>query len=139
MEKSTRDAAWVGTWALVCMAADTRALCKAFKAVDITATQRCRHDGQLILHTAFHLHGAAGCTHAPLLTRHAYVEGTYEEYDLMQGFCKEGLAHFRFHPANLPERSTWHPPTIARFESNSEHLQNAQRCYSLIESNEQLV
>ena len=68
------------------------------------------------------------------------MEGTYEEcvrrvYD----FCKEGLAHFRFHPANLPERSTWHPPTIARFESNSEHLQNAQRCYSLIESNEQLV
>jgi len=94
---------WVGTWALVCMAADTRALCKAFKAVDITATRRCRHDGQLILHTAFHLHGAAGCTHAPLLTRHAYVsvreyvEGTYEEYDRrVYDFCKEGL------PGTLP-------------------------------------
>ena len=59
------------------------------------------------------------------------MEGTYEEcvrrvYD----FCKEGLAHFRFHPANLPERSTLLP--LARFESNSERLQNAQRRYSLI-------
>ena len=37
--------------------------------------------------------------HASLLTRHAYVKGTYEEYDRrVYDFCKEGLAHFRFHP-----------------------------------------
>ena len=63
-------------------------------------------------------------------TRTWRAPSTYEEYDrrvydLMQGFCKEGLAHFHFHPANLPERSTLLP--LARFESNSEHLQNAQR------------
>ena len=52
----------------------------------------------------------------------------YEEYGRRvyeYDFCKEGLAHFHFHPANLPERSTLLP--LARFESNSEHLQNAQR------------
>ena len=36
-----------------------------------------------------------------------------EVYD----YCKEGLAHFRFHPANLPERDTFLP--LARFDSNS--------------------
>ena len=45
------------------------------------------------------------------------MEGTYEErvrrvYD----FCKEGLAHFRFHPANLPERSTLPPTSEVRIK-----------------------
>ena len=40
------------------------------------------------------------------------------------------LSVYHFHPANLPERSTLLP--LARFESNSERLQNAQRRYSLI-------
>jgi hypothetical protein len=39
-------------------------------------------------------------------------------------------SQYHFHPANLPERSTLLP--LARFESNSERLQNAQRRYSLI-------
>ena len=50
---------------------------------------------------------------------------TDESTTSAHSFCKEGLAHFHFHPANLPERSTLLP--LARFESNSEHLQNAQR------------
>ena len=31
------------------------------------------------------------------------VEGTYDTYDRrVYDFCKEGLAHFRFHPQGLP-------------------------------------
>ena len=120
--ESIRAAAWVGTWALVW--GPIRELCEEFKTVDITAVSTDNFT-QLSIFTELQ------DAHASLLTRHAYVEGTYEEYDRkVYDFCKEGLAHFRFHPANLPERSTLLP--LARFDSNSEHLQNAQRRYSLI-------
>ena len=57
--------------------------------------------------------------HASLLTRHAYVEATYEAYDCYAyAYCKEGLAHFCFHPTNLPERNKSALP-LARFESDS--------------------
>jgi hypothetical protein len=94
-------------------AADTRALCKAFKRR--LTSRRCRRTTSHSFVSIFtELLGAAGCTHAPLLTRHAYVEGTYEEYDRRvtdestTSARSEGLwhtCHFRFHPANLPEHA----------------------------------
>ena len=56
---------------------------------------------------------------------------TYEQYDRQVfDYCKEGLAHFRFHPDGLPDRDTLLP--LACFDSGSEHLQSAQRRYSQI-------
>ena len=110
--ESIRAAAWVGTWALVWR--PIRELHEPFKAVDITAVSTDNFK-QLSIFTELQ------DAHASLLTRHAYVEATYEAYDRhVYDYCKEGLAHFRFHPANLPERSTFLP--LARFESNSAHL-----------------
>ena len=107
--ESIRAAAWVGTWALVW--GPIRELCEEFKTVDITAVSTDNFT-QLSIFTELQ------DAHASLLTRHAYVEGTHEEYDRkVYDFCKEGLAHFRFHPANLPERSTLLP--LARFDSNT--------------------
>eukprot|EP00964_Phaeocystis_antarctica_P116695 scaffold80606_cov74-Phaeocystis_antarctica.AAC.1 len=58
----------VGRYVGARVAADTRAL---------RALQGGRHHGGVDgrFQAAFHLHGAAGCAHASLLTRHAYVEG----------------------------------------------------------------
>ena len=69
--------------------------------------------------------------HASLMARYEHVAATYERYDRqVYDFCKEGLAHYRFHPDCLPERETLLP--LAAFDSGREHLQNAQRRFSQI-------
>ena len=39
-------------------------------------------------------------------------------------YCKEGLAHYRFHPDGLPARETLLP--LAAFDSDREHLAKSQ-------------
>ena len=121
-QERIRPAAWVGTWALV-----WTPLCKLhapFKEADITALSTSTFT-QLPIFTELQ------DAHASLLARHARVEGTYDTYDRrVYDFCKEGLAHFRFHPQGLPDRDTLLP--LAQFASGKEHLQNAQRRFSLI-------
>jgi len=105
-------------------------------------------DNLLILHTAFHLHGAAGCTHAPSLlsarvrlverarTKSTSRPTSYRRvYDLLQGGPPWHTSAST--QPTCPSAAPCLP--LARFESNSEHLQNAQRRYSLIESNEQCM
>ena len=103
--ESIRSAAWVGTWALVW--GPIRELCEEFKTVDITAVSTDNFT-QLSIFTELQ------DAHASLLTRHAYVEGTYEEYDRkVYDFCKEGLAHFRFHRTSTGQTcpsASQHPP-----------------------------
>ena len=94
------------------------------KAVDITAVSTDNFT-QLSIFTEL-LGAARSCrTHgiASLLTRHAYVRWrartkstTDESTTSAHSFCKEGLAHFRFHPANLPERSTLPPTSEVRIK-----------------------
>ena len=65
------------------------------------------------------------------MTRYETVAATYSQYDRqVYDYCKEGLAHYRFHPDGLPGRETLLP--LAAFDSGREHLQNAQRRFSQI-------
>ena len=60
------------------------------------------------------------------MARYERVSADYERYDRQVfDFCKEGLAHYKFHPEGLPERDTLLP--LAAFDSGREHLQNARR------------
>ena len=117
-----RRAAWVGTWALVWT--PLRQLHAPFRAVDITAESAADFQ-QLSIFTELQ------DAHSTLLDDYDYVARTYEQYDRQVfDYCKEGLAHFRFHPDGLPDRDTLLP--LACFDSGSEHLQSAQRRYSQI-------
>ena len=65
------------------------------------------------------------------MTRYETAAATYAEYDRqVYDYCREGLAHYRFHPDGLPARETLLP--LAAFDSDREHLQNAQRRFSQI-------
>lgn len=96
--ESIRDAAWVGTWALVWK--PLRELHEPFRAVDITRES----DGEFQQLSIFTELQAA---HASLMTRYETVAATYAQYDRqLYDYCKEGLAHYRFHPDGLPGRET---------------------------------
>jgi len=64
------------------------------------------------------------CPLLTLGTRTSRGEGTYEEYEstdelptsLRLTARRASLAHFRFHPANLPERSTLPPTSEVRIK-----------------------
>ena len=55
--------------------------------------------------------------HSTLLDDYDYVARTYEQYDRQVfDYCKEGLAHFRFHPDGLAPRPRHTPPVgLLRF------------------------
>ena len=85
--ESIRDAAWVGTWALVWK--PLRELHEPFRAVDITRES----DGEFQQLSIFTELQAA---HASLMTRYETVAATYAQYDRqLYDYCKEGLAHYR--------------------------------------------
>ena len=65
------------------------------------------------------------------MARYERGVSTYERYDRqVYDYCREGLAHYRFHPEGLPERDTLLP--LAAFDSGRDHLQHAQRRFSQI-------
>ena len=112
----------MGTWALVWT--PLRKLHEPFRAVDIT---RESSEGFEQLPIFLELQAA----HASLMARYERVAAAHERYDRhVFDYCKEGLAHYRFHPEGLPERDTLLP--LAAFDSGREHLQNAQRRFSQI-------
>ena len=114
----------MGTWALVWT--PLRKLHEPFRTVDIT---RESSEGFEQLPIFAELQAA----HASLMARYERVAADYGRYDRQVfDFCKEGLAHYKFHPEGLPERDTLLP--LAAFDSGREHLQNAQRRFSLIVS-----
>ena len=86
--ESIRDAAWVGTWALVWN--PLRELHEPFRAVDITRESDGDEDGEFQQLAIFTELQAA---HASLIARYETVAATYAEYDRkVYDYCKEGLA-----------------------------------------------
>ena len=107
----------MGTWALVWR--PLRGLHEPFRAVDITR-ESDREFQQLSIFTELQ------AAHASLMTRYETVAATHAEYDRkVYDYCKEGLAHYRFHPDGLPARETLLP--LAAFDSDREHLAKIYR------------
>ena len=120
--ESIRDAAWVGTWALVWK--PLRELHEPFRAVDITR-ESDREFQQLSIFTELQ------AAHASLMTRYETVAATYAQYDRqVYDYCKEGLAHYRFHPDGLPGRETLLP--LAAFDSGSAWEPSAYRVWQRV-------
>ena len=71
--------------------------------------------------------------HANLLVRHKRVTAAYDGFDKkVFDYCKEGLAHYQFHPKGLPKADQFLP--LALFGASDTKLKTvqaqAQRKYS---------
>ena len=116
--EAIRPSAWVGTWALVWE--PCRRFHEPFRSLDITDTTQP-------------VFAEVQSAHADLLVRHKRVAAAYDGFDkTVFDYCKEGLAHYQFHPKGLPKADQFLP--LALFGASDTKLKTvqaqAQRKYS---------
>ena len=129
-QEAIRPAAWVGTWALCWR--PLQHLHLPFRGIDISSSQHTITDATLRRRAGgIDLFKELADAHSALVARCSRVQAIYDDYDKnIFDFCKEGTAHFKFHPTGLPPAKTLLP--LCSYGSDNEYLQHAQRRFSQI-------